>query len=192
MAKKGGDEDPAPTSDFDRDEDQLETIPCDRGGGMEEEKGVGHRRRKESNKRNPAVGILRIDTSAAAAAGAATGFDSRRKSSASSVGDFRCGGATLNPQVSRYSFRVFLLFLFNKSNTFLFHHKNEFSIENSRLVFFCFFFQSDRGSIFLCTSRVWPLLVLEKTKASKLFFLFLTCTTNVLAFPAIRHSVFSK
>lgn len=110
MAKKGGDEDPAPTSDFDRDEDQLETIPCDRGGGMEEEKGVGHRRRKESNKRNPAVGILRIDTSAAAAAGAATGFDSRRKSSASSVGDFRCGGATLNPQVSRYLFRFFFFF----------------------------------------------------------------------------------
>jgi hypothetical protein len=94
----GGDD----TAIVDQDEDpKVETKQVgaaeDESGWLDDDKdqqqGVG-RPRKQS-KRN-AAGILRIDTTAAAAA---AGFNSRRKSSASSVGDFRSGATYLNPQV---------------------------------------------------------------------------------------------
>lgn len=133
MAHKGGDDsedlfdDPARNGDFicDRDEDQQESIACDQ---VEEEKGVGHGKRNESHKRNNrALGILRIDTSAPHA----VAFHSRRKSSASSVGDFRCIGATLNPQVSSF----FPLFIYTTISFGFFKRK-----ETTRLKFTLSFF----------------------------------------------------
>lgn len=74
--------------------------------------GVG-RRRKESKRNNASAvvvpGILRIDTTAASSVGYA---NSRRKSSASSVGDFRSGASYLNPQVSQFPFSFFFFFLY--------------------------------------------------------------------------------
>lgn len=101
----GGDD----TAIVDQDEDaRVETkqvgAPEDENGWLDDDdkdqqqqqQGVG-RPRKQS-KRNAAAGILRIDTTAAAA-GFINSANSRRKSSASSVGDFRSGATYLNPQV---------------------------------------------------------------------------------------------
>jgi hypothetical protein len=96
---------------IDGGESKVEKSGWDEEEDKDQEQGVG-RRRKESkrNKGTGAAGILRIDT------GSATGFHdgSRRKSSASSVGDFRVGANYLNPQVSRR-----LLFDFVKSQKIL-------------------------------------------------------------------------
>lgn len=86
MATTGGDDDDDPPTIVDQDEDQEEAISKVPADG-DKDQGVGKR------KRNPA-GILRIDTSMAAASGSPR--TSRRKSSAGSVLDYRFA-ATLNP-----------------------------------------------------------------------------------------------
>jgi hypothetical protein len=106
----GGDD----TAIVDQDEDpKVETKQVgaaeDESGWLDDDKdqqqGVG-RPRKQSKRNAGAAGILRIDTTAATAAG----FNSRRKSSASSVGDFRSGATYLNPQVRQNDKNLKFLF----------------------------------------------------------------------------------
>jgi len=95
----GGDD----TAIVDQDPGAVESTGrgAEESGWAEEDQGVA-RQRKDSQRRR--AGILGLDTWAAA------GFDSasRRKSSASSVGDFRGGATHLNPQVSPNLIRIFI------------------------------------------------------------------------------------
>ncbi|XP_046454543.1 transmembrane channel-like protein [Daphnia pulex] len=90
------DEDPpVETKQLGAEEDESGWLDND---DKDQQQGVG-RPRKQSKRNAGAAGILRIDTTAATAAG----FNSRRKSSASSVGDFRSGATYLNPQADEKS-----------------------------------------------------------------------------------------
>ena len=86
------------------EESKVENILDD--DDPDKDRGVGRPIGKKESKRNSPAGILRIDTSA--------GYNSRRKSSTSSVGDFRSGASYLNPQVSFNS--CILLFSIHISN----------------------------------------------------------------------------
>lgn len=73
------------------EESKVENVLDD---DKDKDQGVGRPIGKKESKRNSPAGILRIDTSAG------YNSNSRRKSSTSSVGDFRSGASYLNPQVS--------------------------------------------------------------------------------------------
>ena len=89
------DDDSSTIVDEDQNQQQLEEEEESKVENVlddDKDQGVGRPIGKKESKRNSPAGILRIDTSA--------GYNSRRKSSTSSVGDFRSGASYLNPQVS--------------------------------------------------------------------------------------------